>query len=236
MSSIGHVPPEKWNFDGAVAECFDDMLERSIPQLASMRDAVTRLAKRYAKDGTDIVDLGCSKGDAVEPLLRSLGAQNRYVLCDSSTSMLEACRERFAGWIRPGVMRVLDTDLSTEFPGCRASVVLSVLTLQFVPIEHRQQVVWLAYEKLVQGGAMIVVEKVLGSSASLQRDFVEEYHALKVQAGYSPEEVDRKRLSLSGVLVPVTAAWNEDLLRSTGFRSVDCFFRWMNFAGWVAVK
>jgi len=38
------------------------------------------------------------------------------------------------------------------------------------------------------------------------------------------------------VLVPVTAEWNEGLLRQTGFQQVDCFWRWMNFAGWVGVK
>ena len=55
-------------------------------------------------------------------------------------------------------------------------------------------------------------------------------------ACYTQEEIDRKRLSLEGVLVPVTAAWNEDMLRREGFRNVDCFWRWMNFAAWVAVK
>ena len=43
-------------------------------------------------------------------------------------------------------------------------------------------------------------------------------------------------LSLEGVLVPVTARWNEELLREEGFTSVDCFWRHLNFAGWVAVK
>ena len=40
----------------------------------------------------------------------------------------------------------------------------------------------------------------------------------------------------AGVLVPVTAHWNEELLRQEGFTSVDCFWRHLNFAGWVAVK
>jgi 4-aminobutyrate aminotransferase/(S)-3-amino-2-methylpropionate transaminase len=38
------------------------------------------------------------------------------------------------------------------------------------------------------------------------------------------------------VLVPLTARWNEEALLSAGFREVDSFWRWMNFAGWVAVK
>jgi tRNA (cmo5U34)-methyltransferase len=65
---------------------------------------------------------------------------------------------------------------------------------------------------------------------------VELYHALKQSNGYSREDIDRKRFALEGVLVPVTARWNEELLRGAGFGEVDCFWRWMNFAGWVAVR
>lgn len=62
------------------------------------------------------------------------------------------------------------------------------------------------------------------------------YYNLKASNGYTQEQIERKRLSLEGVLVPVTAKWNEELLRMAGFVHVDSFWRWMNFAGWVAVK
>jgi tRNA (cmo5U34)-methyltransferase len=62
------------------------------------------------------------------------------------------------------------------------------------------------------------------------------YHALKAHNGYSQEEIDRKRLLLEGVLVPMTAAWNEDLLQRAGFTQIDCFWRWQSFAGWLAVR
>lgn len=29
---------------------------------------------------------------------------------------------------------------------------------------------------------------------------------------------------------------NEDLLRMTGFKKIDCFWRCLNFAGWIAIK
>ncbi len=45
-----------------------------------------------------------------------------------------------------------------------------------------------------------------------------------------------EHFALEGVQVPVTAKWNEDLLRAAGFRNVECYWRWMNFAAWVAVK
>ena len=43
-------------------------------------------------------------------------------------------------------------------------------------------------------------------------------------------------VALEGVLVPVTASWNAELLRSAGFTDVDVFWRWLNFAGFVAIK
>lgn len=62
------------------------------------------------------------------------------------------------------------------------------------------------------------------------------HHDEKRAAGYSEDEITRKALQLEGALVPVTAAWNVDLLRSAGFRDVDCFWRSLNFAAWVAVR
>ena len=46
--------------------------------------------------------------------------------------------------------------------------------------------------------------------------------------------VERKRLSLQGVLVPLTAKWNEDALARAGFRSVEPIWRCLNFAAWIA--
>jgi tRNA (cmo5U34)-methyltransferase len=66
--------------------------------------------------------------------------------------------------------------------------------------------------------------------------FTRRYHALKAAHGYTEEQIERKRLALEGVLVPVTARWNEDLLREVGFNQVECFWRWCNFAGWIAIK
>ncbi len=236
QSSLGHLPQEKWEFDDSVASVFRDMLERSIPELATMRKAVTQLGAECVREKTDIVDLGCSQGDAIEPFVRKFGAQNRFVLCDSSEPMLAACRARFSGYTETGVMRVQSIDLRTSFPKVRSSLTLSILTLQFVPIEFRQRVVQSAFDSLTPGGAFILVEKVLGSCAELHERFVRHYQALKAEHGYTREEIERKALSLEGVLVPVATAWNEDLLHTAGFGKIDCFYRWMNFAGWIAVK
>ena len=232
-----HVLPKgKWEFDAEVTDVFEEMLRRSIPQYDVMRQAVFHIASRYAKDKSAIVDLGCSRGDALAPLVERFGAHNRFVGVEVSQAMLEAARKRFQGYIDCGVVSIRDMDLRHQFPPERASVILSVLTLQFTPIEYRLKIVREAFNALIPGGALILVEKVLGASADLDAMLVDLYYGMKRDHGYSQEEIDRKRLSLEGVLVPVTASWNEQLLHQCGFTEVDCFWRFLNFAGWIAVK
>lgn len=234
--SLGHMPDGKWAFDGAVADVFDDMLARSIPQYEAMRAACFDLGSRYVAPKTDVVDLGCSRGEALAPFIKRFGCHNRFVGVEVSPPMLEAARERYRGFIETGVVDIRDDDLRRSYPPVRASLTLSVLTLQFTPIEYRQRIVRDAFKATVPGGALILVEKVIGSTADLDAMMVSLYYALKAENGYSRDEIDRKRLALEGVLVPVTYDWNVQLLRAAGFREVECFWRWMNFCGWIAVR
>jgi tRNA (cmo5U34)-methyltransferase len=234
-AATGYAPAE-WTFDEEVTRVFDDMLERSIPQYATMRSLVTDLAIRYARPGGHVVDLGCSRGEAIAPLLDRLGARNRFLGLEISEPMLAAARERFAAWIDAGVVRIDAHDLRTGYPSVAADVTLAVLTLQFTPIEHRQRILRDVYRATAPGGALILVEKVLGSTAELDATLVDLYWKLKRAAGYSDEDIRRKALALEGKLVPVTARWNEELLRMAGFQEVDCVWRWCNFAAWLAVR
>ncbi len=236
MSQDTVTPGAKWEFGADVAACFDDMLARSIPQYAAMRQACLHRGERYVTPGTHIVDLGCSRGAALADFVQRFGPQNRYLGVEVSAPMLAACRERFTLPIRDGWLHAVDLDLRDAYPDVEASLTLCVLTLQFVPIEHRQRILADAFARTRPGGALLLVEKILGADAHTDRAFVDTYYRLKAANGYSRDAIYKKKRSLEGVLVPVTARWNEDLLRAAGFAHVECFWRWMNFAGWLAVK
>ena len=230
-----HLAPEKWAFDSDVCHVFTDMLRRSIPQYDVMRKGVFDIGQSFVKPSTHVVDLGCSRGDALAPFIDQFGDRCQYLGLELSESMLQASRERFATLIDAGTVSINEHDLRKTYPDVNASLTLSVLTLQFTPMEHRQRILRDIYRSTAKGGAFILVEKVLGDSAEINELMVNQYHQLKKTNGYSDELIERKRLSLEGVLVPVTARWNEELLRSAGFTQVDCFWRWMNFCGWVGV-
>jgi tRNA (cmo5U34)-methyltransferase len=234
-SSLGHFPGRRWEFDDAVSAVFEDMLARSIPQIESMREVVFQTARRLIQPRTDVVDLGCARGDAMARLLTEEAQENSFVGVEVSKAMLTVCRERFQMMINEGKLQIRDNDLRTDYPPVRASVTLCVLTLQFIPIEYRARVLADVIAHTVPGGALILVEKILGGTAVMDRLLVDLYYRHKRAMGYTQDEIEAKRMSLEGALVPLTAEWNEQLLRSSGFRHVECIWRCMNFCGWVAL-
>jgi len=226
-----HIPAkDKWEFDETVTDIFDDMLRRSIPQYDVMRDSVTSIVTKYLPETGALLDLGCSRGETIASVIKHR-TESSFVGIDISEPMLDVCRARFGD-----SASILNIDLRRDFPQGKFDVVTAILSLQFIPIEYRQKVIQSSYAALETGGAMIVVEKILGSTAKINDVLVQSYYKLKEDNGYSHYEIERKRLSLEGVLVPVTADWNREMLRSAGFSQVECFWRWMNFAAWVAVK
>lgn len=226
-----NVSGKKWVFDDEVAACFDDMLKRSIPDYENMRRVVYAIGRHYAKLGNTIVDIGCSNGAAALPFVQNF--KNEFILLDVSNSMLDLARRGFKGY--PNV-DVRYHDLRNGMPKCRASLVLSILTLQFTPIEYRHAIVKSVYDTLEPGGALVLVEKLLGSTADVDSVLTQEYYDLKREHRYTQEQISDKRRALEGVLVPVTEAWNIEILKSAGFSKIDSFWRYLNFAGYLAVK
>jgi tRNA (cmo5U34)-methyltransferase len=233
-------PSGRWEFDASVTRAFDDMLERSIPNYHDMRQLVTKAAvwhaDRASADSSTplIVDLGASRGAALQPIVSALGSRADYLACDVSEPMLEACSQRFSEG--EASVEVLRHDLRDGYPTGRrpATAVLSVLTMQFVPMEYRQRLLCEIHGAIEPAGVFVLVEKVLGATAEMDEFLTDSYYDLKREHGYSQEAIDRKRLSLEGVLVPLPASFNESLMTMAGFRHVDCCWAWANFRAWIA--
>lgn len=256
MSNIDTTMPKgKWEFDESVASVFDNMLQNSIPSYDRMRDLTYRLGRQFVTPGSTIVDLGASLGRAIEPFAKEFGPYMYHHAADAPEEDSESGCHYSLYEVAPAMRaRLKENDVlvnagavleseslvdvdTFRFSGqVECSLILSVLTLQFTPIEHRQQILEKVHDSLQKNGAFILVEKVLGDDNYLDNLLVDTYYQMKGSNGYSQESIATKRKSLEGVLVPVKAAWNEELLRKAGFKRVESFYRDLNFAGWIAIK
>ena len=246
MSAYDNVEPkEKWEFDESVTECFENMLERSIPQYEVMRESTANLVydmicnQKFKKDSCNILDIGCSDGLMLDTLLKRFSefVHAKFTGIDVSEPMLTKAKHRLLEDVISHRVKIEKCDLRTDFPEGLFDAVTAVLTIQFTPIEYRQHIIQNVYNSLSNAnGCFIMIEKVLGNTDRLNQLFVKNYYDKKSENGYSQEQIDRKRLSLEGVLVPVTNDWNISLLKQAGFKEVDVFWRWMNFVGYIAIK
>ena len=223
-------------FGEKVTSVFDDMLDRSVPFYIEIQRMIAEMVNDFAVDGSNIYDLGCSTGTALVNLASQIKKDVKLIGIDNSDEMLKRCKEKLN---KHGVINNFElqkVDLNQGITISNASVVVMILTLQFVRPLYRNALVKSIYRGMNKDGCLILVEKVLGESPLLNRLFIKYYYAMKKKRGYSNLEITQKREALENILIPYKLLENREMLKKTGFREIDVFFKWYNFSGIVAIK
>ncbi len=133
-------------FDQNVTDVFSDMINRSVPGYASIITMLGVLSQQYAKDNTNIYDLGCSLGAGTLEMLNKIQAKNTKIIAvDNSLSMINKCKANFEGYSSKVQLRCEDIqNLKIE----NASIVVMNLSLQFINPENRLDVLKGIYKGL----------------------------------------------------------------------------------------
>ena len=225
-----------FEFDESVANVFEDMLGRSVPMYQECQSLAVHWCARLAKANTSVYDLGCSTGQLLLKLAHSIDRDKGIALygVDNSSAMLEKSRKTLEQ--SPIPCELLEVDLNQEISIQNASVVVMNYTLQFVLPENRLPLLKNIYENLVPGGSLILIEKIKSDISELDQTFIDFHHQFKRDRGYSDMEISRKREALENVLIPWTVEENQSLIKKAGFQTVDLFFKWNNFAGFIALN
>ena len=121
-----------FQFNREVVKVFDDMVGRSVPFYAEIQRMITEMSADFATPGSNVYDLGCSTGTTFLDLHPRVDPSVRFVGVDNSEEMLKKCRQKLteAGVDRP--LELQCTDLNSGVPVRNASIVMLILTLQFV--------------------------------------------------------------------------------------------------------
>ena len=225
-----------FKFDETVVDVFDDMVVRSVPFYLEFQRMITEIAHDYARPDTVLYDLGCATGTTLLSLNIALDQSIKFVGVDDSPEMLECCRKNLEEKGMTRQFELVSADLNKRININNASVVVLCLTLQFVRPLNRHKLLNSIYEQLNPHGCIIIIEKVLGESAEFNRKFIKYYYDLKRRNNYDDMEISQKREALENVLIPYKLSENMQLLLEAGFHSPEIFFKWHNFAGFVALK
>ena len=227
---------EPFAFNREVTAVFDDMLNRSVPLYKESIQRQAQITLAFFQEKTRIYDLGCSHGN-----LGFLIAEQFYntpfsmVGVDSSYPMIEKYhvrREQMENSHQIDLVCGLLEDIQIE----NASVVLINLTLQFLALNKRDELIKKIYQGLLPGGILLVTEKIIHPWATineLEQDF---YRRFKRENGYSELEISQKRDALEKVLIPEAIGVHQQRFIDAGFSTFDTWLKWFNFASMIAIK
>jgi putative methyltransferase len=223
---------KQFEFDASVASVFDDMIGRSVPYYAASQKLIADFLAQILPQGASAIDLGCSTASALLALWRK---RSDLALkgVDNAPAMLQNARAKIEAYGARIELELADI-LECEFDAQDA--VLMNYTLQFIRPPKRQDFVAKIYRALNDGGVFVFSEKLIFEDKTLSKNMIEIYEKYKLEQGYSRYEIAQKREALENVLIPYTEAENRNLALNAGFKSVECIFRWGNFATFVAFK
>jgi tRNA (cmo5U34)-methyltransferase len=228
-----------FEFNEEVAQVFDDMLVRSVPFYLEQQGLIQEIAKAFHIEKTAVYDLGCSTGTTLMNLAGALPESARFIGYDNSEPMLQKARQNVERMGHGDRIQLRCADFNDGLEALTiedASVVMMCWTLQFVRPLKRDRLIRRICDGLSPGGVLIVTEKVLTNDSNMNRFFIDFYYDFKRRNGYSEDEILRKREALENVLIPYRIDENMELFRRNGFRTVETFFQWYNFAGFLCVK
>lgn len=227
---------EDFTFNDKVADVFDDMIHRSVPFYDAVMEGTAELLALRLPKGSSIYDLGCSTGSTLLELSRRLIDDSiRYIGIDNAQAMIDKARRKSELYSKSHILTFKKDDITT-CPLPDAGCIICNYTLQFLRPITREPFLRRIYNLLPAGGILILSEKTISHSARLNRDFITIHHQFKKQQGYSELEIAAKREALENVLIPFSLQENLQMLKESGFTEVEVFFKWFNFASFIAIK
>jgi tRNA (cmo5U34)-methyltransferase len=226
---------QAFEFNAQVADVFENMIERSVPGYALILDLIGVATEHYAIPNTNCYDLGCSLGASTLRIRQHLPASCHVIGVDSSADMVQRCRTNVELDHSQASVEIRQQDIrETTFDN--ASLVVMNFTLQFIADEDREPLLQRIAAGMVDGGVLILCEKICFEDPQ-QQSFIDDLHlAFKRYRGYSNLEISQKRAALENVLVPNSLATHRQRLQRAGFSQVDQIVQSLNFVTLLARK
>lgn len=231
----GQAVTGQFKFDSAVARVFPDMIKRSVPGYAETVAMSGVIAGEYARDNTQLYDLGCSLGAVTLAMRHGVQARHCKIIgIDNSAAMIEQARHHIA--LDDGKVDVeLACDDIRQIHIENASVVALNYVLQFIAKEQRLGLLTNIANGLNPGGALILSEKIRFADA--EQKLQDELHLdFKRANGYSELEIAQKRSAIENVLIAETEQVHVERLKEAGFSQVIRWYQCFNFVSFLAIR
>ncbi len=221
----------KDNRSAYAADVYDEHIVRVLPYYRDFHDQIIDLVKAGKPGTVDWLDTGCGTGTLAAKVLQTR-PDVRFTLCDPSDRMLnmaeEKLRDRHVCFLRAASHELA---FESEF-----DVVTAVQSHHYYRPDGRERAVSNCWRALRSGGIFVVFENIRMSGEASDAIAMKRWVSFLREQG-NPEEEIQMQMDRRGVeTFPITIGQHLDLLKRTGFRTVDLLWASYLQAGFMAIK
>jgi len=229
--------PGSFVFDKRVASVFTDMISRSVPGYQQILEMLPTLTREFRSEHNNYYDLGCSLGAGMLAMAEGLNKMSVNIIgVDNSSAMIEQAKQNLTILDSKNVSyTLLEQDLLHSDIRSAATVLMN-FTLQFVALEKRDQLIQKIYNGLVEGGSLVLSEKIKFDDKNTDQALIRIHHRYKADQGYSQMEIAQKRDAIENVLIPETLKTHSQRLKKAGFSMVTPWVQNLQFVSILAIK
>ncbi len=185
---------------------------------------------RMEGNAPEVLDIGAGTG-LFSGFVRRKYPGAKLTLIDFSEKMLRVAKERFGD---ADVTYIVDDYCTHQFEQT-FDCIISALSIHHLPAAGKQALYKKCYTWLKPGGVFINADQVSGASREMDRMYAVLRDENLVREGFTEEEM---QIAYERMKEDDTSQVDEQLewLREAGFRTVDCIYKYTEFATFYAQK
>ena len=214
-----------------VAQEYDSNRKKFIPCFSDYYENTTKFIISNIGKPKRVLDLGAGTG-----LLSSFWYQEcpsaEYVLVDIADEMLNVARKRFDGMSSISY-QVLD--YSKELPSGDFDVIASALSIHHLENEDKQKLFAQIYDKLPNGALFVNYDQFCSGCPEISKWFNSYWEGQIATSGLTEHDIElwRERQKLDR---ECSVEEEIEMLRKSGFNTVECVYSYQKFSVIVAIK
>ena len=219
------------NKSAYASNVYDDHIVHVLPYYRDFHDQIIDLAEACKPGAVDWLDTGCGTGTLAAKVLQAR-RNVRFTLCDPSEKMLDAAEKKLKDqpvrFIRAASHELV---FESEF-----DAVTAVQCHHYYRPDEREKAVRCCWRALRSGGVFVAFENIRMSAEACDVIAMKRWVSFLREQG-NPEQEIQMQIDRRGTeTFPITIEQHLDLLKRTGFQSVDLL--WVSYlqAGFMAIR
>lgn len=210
---------------------FDEHIVNVLPYYMEYHDQVIDIVRIMGVDAPKWLDTGCGTGTLAAQTLEMI-PNVRFTLCDPSEKMLTLAKDKLKDYKVIFLNKPSDKlDFDNEF-----DVVTAIQSHHYYNEEERELAVNNCYRALKSGGVFVTFESIRMATDESDAIALKRWIRFLEEHGNSPEDV-QMHIKRRGVEVfPITIEKHIELLKKSGFSSVNLLWSSYLQAGFWAIK